>query len=157
MVNYIDDEKFRICYKIKGQESEEIFLPLNSNRIFEIGKFTKKSKKNFADTQQINDYLHKKKLFKSTNSQESNFKEELRKIKMKIVDIKEDGNCLYRSISHQIYGNEDFYKVIKSFCMEYLDIEREFFGQFINGGLLKFTEYLELKRKDGIFICLFIL
>jgi OTU domain-containing protein 5 len=68
---------------------------------------------------------------------------------MKIFDIKEDGNCLYRSISHQIYGNEEYYNVIKNYCFEYLKIESEFFGQFINGGIEKFSEYLELKKKDG--------
>jgi len=158
IVTYIDNQKMKISYEIKCQDKlEEIFLPLNTNKIFEIGKFTGKNKKEFADTKQINDYLHKKKLFKSTNNQEFNFKEELKKIQMKIVDIKEDGNCLYRSISHQIYGNEDYYKIIKKFCMEYLDIEKEFFGQFINGGIGKFSEYLELKRKDGNFLFIFLL
>jgi OTU domain-containing protein 5 len=93
--------------------------------------------------------LNKRKIFKSTNNQELNFREELKKIKLKIIDIKEDGNCLYRSISHQIYGNEEYYEIIKKFCLEYLNIESEFFGQFINGGIGKFAEYLDLKKKDG--------
>lgn len=130
-------------------------LPLNTTRIFEIGKFTKSQDKEFKKScdsiNKINRNLTKKRLINSTKNQEFNFIEEMKSIRMKIIDIKEDGNCLYRSISHQVYGNEDYYRIVKKFCIEYLRLEREFFGQFIDGGIEKFEEYLELKNKDGKF------
>jgi len=106
-----------------------------------------------SNCDEINSYLYKKKkIFKSTRNHEQNFIEELQKINLKIEFIKEDGNCMYRAIAHQLYGDEDLYDIIKTNCINYLEIEKEFFGQFIDGGIAKFSEYLELKKRDGIYI-----
>lgn len=153
LITYVDSEKFKVLYKIKNEIVEET-LPINSNRISEIGKYTQnKFYSKFSTSEEINSYLNKrKKIFQSTNKQETNFREDMNKINRKIKEIKEDGNCLYRAIAHQLYGNEDIYAVVKNNCMEYLELEKEFFGQFIDGGIEKFSEYIELKRRDGMFL-----
>ncbi len=126
-------------------------MSLNTNRLYEIGKYTQnKFGSQFSNSNEINNYLYKKKkIFKSNKTQEDIFCDDLKKINMKIKCIKDDGNCMYRAISHQIYGEEEFYDVVKNYSMDYLEMEKEFFGQFINGGVEKFQEYLELKRKEG--------
>ena len=152
IVTHVNSEKFTVLYKTQNENIEET-LPINSNRIAEIGKYTMNRYINrFSNPCDINSYLcSNKKIFNSTKNQEINFRDEIKNIKMKIVDIQEDGNCLYRSIAHQLYGNENLYHIIKNYCMVYLEIEKEFFSQFIDGGLSKFDEYLDLKRKEGNF------
>lgn len=150
LITQIDNEKLKVLYSIGNELSEETF-PIIANRISEIGKYTQSRFSNqFSNSEEINFYLNKKKkLFKSTNNQELDFREELKKTRLKIVDMKEDGNCMYRAVAHQLYGDEEFYDVVKNHCINYLEIEKDFFGQFIDGGVAKFSEYLELKRKEG--------
>ena len=37
-----------------------------------------------------------------------------------IVDTASDGNCLFRSVSHQLYGSEEHHMMIRGHCMEYV-------------------------------------
>lgn len=66
-----------------------------------------------------------------------------------IHPIEGDGNCLFRSVSHQLYGCSSFHVLVRQKALEYMSIEREYFFQFIEGGLSKFEEYLEHQRCDG--------
>ena len=61
--------------------------------------------------------------------------------------IEGDGNCLFRAVSDQIYGEEGFYGQIRRYCVEYLEIEEEFFKNYISGD---FKEYCKRKRNDGV-------
>ena len=60
-----------------------------------------------------------------------------------------DGNCLFRSVAHQIYGNDSFHDIVRQKCLEYMESESEFFSQFVVGGMETFHLYLEAKRRDG--------
>ena len=66
---------------------------------------------------------------------------------MKIVDVGGDGNCLFRSIAHQAYGDEEQHRVVRVKCMQYILTEKEYFKSFIEGG--KVDEYVETKKQDG--------
>jgi len=61
-----------------------------------------------------------------------------------------DGNCLYRSFADQLYGEENVYEVIKKTCFDYIEIEKDFFSQYIEGGLDNFDYYIAMKRRDGV-------
>lgn len=37
-----------------------------------------------------------------------------------IKQMKEDGACLFRAVSDQIYGDEDMHSTIRSHCMDYI-------------------------------------
>ena len=50
------------------------------------------------------------------------YAQELYKHGFIIRPIGEDGNCLFRSISDQMYGTEKYYTEIRSFCMKYIVI-----------------------------------
>lgn len=57
-----------------------------------------------------------------------------------------DGNCLFRSVSDQLYGTEDYYAQIRKFCMDYISYEKNFFQDYISEDI---DDYIEMKRKDG--------
>eukprot|EP01016_Furgasonia_blochmanni_P024276 TRINITY_DN2615_c0_g1_i7.p1 TRINITY_DN2615_c0_g1~~TRINITY_DN2615_c0_g1_i7.p1 ORF type:complete len:360 (-),score=51.03 TRINITY_DN2615_c0_g1_i7:1066-2145(-) len=82
--------------------------------------------------------------------EEDRFKQALAKKGLLIKEIDTDGNCLFRAISEQIYGTEEFHKLIRRICMDYIDIEREYFKNYIIGGIAKIDDYLHRKRQDGV-------
>jgi OTU domain-containing protein 5 len=57
-----------------------------------------------------------------------------------------DGNCLFRSISDQLYGDEKYYDDIRKLCMDYIEHEKIFFQDYVAGDI---EEYIEKKRRDG--------
>jgi hypothetical protein len=66
-----------------------------------------------------------------------------------VVRVAGDGNCLFRSVAHQIYGDESLHDIVREKCMEYMESEADFFSQFVVGGKEMFSLYLEAKRRSG--------
>ncbi|EGR33288.1 otu domain protein 5 [Ichthyophthirius multifiliis] len=66
---------------------------------------------------------------------------------MKIITVQGDGNCLFRAVSDQIYGSENYHKEIRYYCIEYIKIERQFFENYID---IDFDEYIFQKKQDGV-------
>lgn len=69
---------------------------------------------------------------------------------LSIQPIEGDGNCLFRSVSHQVYGTDAHHMLIRDKCMAYMDLERQYFEPYVVGGMSEFLRYLELKRRDGV-------
>lgn len=63
-----------------------------------------------------------------------------------IYSVEGDGNCLFRSIAHQIYGNQEYHSIVRAKCMDYMEANSHFFSQFVEGGMEYFHCYLRAKR-----------
>lgn len=64
---------------------------------------------------------HKAHLLSATAQNELRFREQMRLAKgMEIIDQKEDGNCLFRSVSHQVYGDPKYHYIVRDGCMKYI-------------------------------------
>ncbi|KAL6005342.1 hypothetical protein ACLOJK_005908 [Asimina triloba] len=57
----------------------------------------------------------------------------------------EDGNCLFRAVADQVYGDTEAYDLTRQMCIDYMERERDHFSQFIKEG---FTSYCKRKRRD---------
>ncbi|XP_043071549.1 OTU domain-containing protein 5-A isoform X2 [Drosophila grimshawi] len=57
--------------------------------------------------------------------------------------VEEDGACLFRSISLQIYGDEGMHDVTRQHTMDYIHENREYFGQFVTEDI---NGYIQRKR-----------
>jgi hypothetical protein len=68
---------------------------------------------------------------------------------LRVVPVNGDGNCLFRAVAHQIYGNEELHSVVRSFCMDYMEADADFFAQFVEGGHDSFVYYVAAKRMNG--------
>eukprot|EP00960_Hanusia_phi_P046554 757897-Hanusia_phi.AAC.1 len=84
----------------------------------------------------------------------------------KIRRMKEDGNCLFRAISDQVYGDPEMHPEVRELCMDYLLAERGHFSQFVTqdfdevdilqpllgrGGHLKFSSVCaKEKERQGV-------
>lgn len=51
-----------------------------------------------------------------------------------IKEMEEDGACLFRAISYQLYGDQDMHDAIRQQTMDYIFQNREYFAQFITEG-----------------------
>ena len=94
-------------------------------------------------------YIHS---FKPTLRDEEQFAAKLYRKGFEISHMGEDGNCLFRSISHQVYGKEDFHMVLRQKCVQYLQSEYHFFCSYVPGGQDKnvFDAYCQRMKTNGI-------
>ncbi|XP_065865758.1 OVARIAN TUMOR DOMAIN-containing deubiquitinating enzyme 6 [Euphorbia lathyris] len=60
----------------------------------------------------------------------------------------EDGNCLFRAVADQVYGDSELYDLTRQMCIDYMEQERDHFSQFITEG---FTSYCKRKRRDKVY------
>jgi OTU domain-containing protein 5 len=67
---------------------------------------------------------------------------------LKIAAMAKDGNCMFRAVAHQLYGDQEMYDTIRKNCVAYMEKERDHFSQFVTED---FTDYLKRKRLDTVF------
>ena len=86
---------------------------------------------------------------KKSRSMEELFETKLAEKRMRIKHVGGDGNWLFRSVSHQVYGTEEHHAMIRARWMDYIEVEKEFFKQFIVGEAQTIDQYIEWKRRNG--------
>ena len=154
MIVDINNEKEQLCIKYTNNENNfrEEWINIHSQRIAPVGKHTKSvGTGTLLSAEEINQKLFKNRKFITLNqSQEEKIKTNIEKLHFFIKKMEGDGNCMFRAVSDQVYGNEDFHNIIREKCMDYLLIEREFFSQFVEGGDKEFDNYINMKRKFGV-------
>ena len=69
-------------------------------------------------------------------------------LNLEVIQISTDGNCLFRAMSHQLYGNQEFHHIIRRRCCDYIELERHFFEPYVNDE--HFEDYLVRIRSDRI-------
>lgn len=74
----------------------------------------------------------------------------IEKNKYEIKKIKNDGNCMFRAVSDQVYGKDEYHQIIREKCVEYILLDKEYFSQFIDGGEKEFDDYIRRMKKNGI-------
>lgn len=73
----------------------------------------------------------------------------LERLKLTVFSVSGDGNCLFRSVAHQIYGDDSYHLLVREKCMDYMEVNSSFFSQFVVGGMETFHLYLHAKRTNG--------
>lgn len=77
------------------------------------------------------------------------FEHDLRRVKgLEIRKMAEDGNCLFRAVADQVYGDAETYDMARQMCVDYMERERDHFSQFITES---FTLYCKRKRRDKVY------
>ncbi|KAG8655088.1 OVARIAN TUMOR DOMAIN-containing deubiquitinating enzyme 6 isoform X2 [Manihot esculenta] len=80
---------------------------------------------------------------------ERQFEIDIRRSKgLEVKRMLEDGNCLFRAVADQVYGDSEVYDLIRQMCIDYMERERDHFSQFITEG---FTSYCKRKRRDKVY------
>lgn len=80
---------------------------------------------------------------------ERQFEIDIRRAKgLEVKRMLADGNCLFRAVADQIYGDSEAYDLVRQMCIDYMERERDHFSQFITEG---FTSYCKRKRRDKVY------
>lgn len=80
---------------------------------------------------------------------ERQFEIDIRRAKaLEVKKMQEDGNCLFRAVADQVYGDSELYDLVRQMCIDYMERERDHFSQFVTEG---FTSYCKRKRRDKIY------
>ncbi|KAL3828590.1 hypothetical protein ACJIZ3_017392 [Penstemon smallii] len=80
---------------------------------------------------------------------EHQFEIDLRRLKgLEVRKMLEDGNCLFRAVADQVYGDSELYDVVRQMCIDYMERERDHFSQFMTES---FTSYCKRKRRDKVY------
>mgnify|MGYP003644921053 CR=1 FL=1 len=51
---------------------------------------------------------------------ERRFREKLHNLGLEMHETEPDGNCLFRSFAHQMYGDQSFHNLVREACMNYM-------------------------------------
>ena len=81
---------------------------------------------------------------------EEQFKKKLQKYNRILHIVASDGNCLFSSISDQIYGTDKHNLIIREKCMDYIEKNSIYYSQYIEGGETQISAYIKRKRKSGV-------
>ncbi len=81
------------------------------------------------------------------SSQYDHYISGLQRHSLNVVSVAGDGNCLFRSVAHQVYGNDELHEIVRQKCMDYMEANADFFSQFIEGGMETFHLYVTAKRR----------
>ncbi|KAH8739387.1 cysteine protease [Cryptosporidium ryanae] len=76
-------------------------------------------------------------------------KESLPLSRVIIKSIEGDGNCLFRAISFQLYETDEYHEIIRSFCMDIVEINKNSYSSFMSD-YPNVESYINEKRKPGV-------
>lgn len=83
----------------------------------------------------------------SSNSQDD-FSKELKQRGLEIIQQEGDGNCLFRAVSLQVYGDANSHLDIRHQCLDHMAKDEEHFRHFVEDE--DFKSYLIRKRQEGV-------
>uniref|UniRef100_A0A0K8TMR7 ubiquitinyl hydrolase 1 n=1 Tax=Tabanus bromius TaxID=304241 RepID=A0A0K8TMR7_TABBR len=66
-----------------------------------------------------------------------------------VQDIVEDGACLFRAVSLQIYGDQEMHEVIRQQTMDYIYQNREYFAHFVTEDITNYVRRKRCKNSHG--------
>ena len=93
----------------------------------------------------------RRRVIQAQNPRFAHYRDSLeRTLGLRIYDIEGDGNCLFRSVSHQVYGDDRHHALVRAACMDYMESEKEYFEPYVVGDMAAFMRYLRHKRCDGV-------
>lgn len=149
----MNEKQIKVHYRNFHEKFDE-WLSKKSDRIREIGTYSSAQGIGKIDPQHPSKLAAKQlqpeiKVPQLSENKELRFRQLLAQKNLSIQGVESDGNCQFRSVSHQLYGSTQHHALIRSTVIAYLDLEREYFAQFVIDGLEKFDEYLQYKSKNG--------
>ena len=67
--------------------------------------------------------------------------------------IQRDGNCLFRAVADQVYGDPNLHLTVREWCANFMEEEKQFYEGFILE-TTNFTKYIDNKnnRQENIYV-----
>ena len=67
---------------------------------------------------------------------------------MSIIDMASDGNCMYRAIAAQAYGDDNLHDVVRHKCIDFIVAGKSWFKDFVPDNE-NFEVYCNRKRLEA--------
>ena len=83
----------------------------------------------------------------ATEDQETLWRRTMSERGLPIQEMAGDGNCLFRSVAHQVYGNPELHTVVRAKVLQYIESQPEYFQSFVDGE--EFYAYCTRMRSLG--------
>jgi OTU-like cysteine protease len=80
--------------------------------------------------------------------QYQNFIKALKERGLEIRRQEGDGNCLFRAVSLQVYGDPNMHMDVRIQCLDHMAKDEEHFSQFVEDE--DFSNYIQRKRREGV-------
>eukprot|EP00567_Pseudictyota_dubia_P010521 CAMPEP_0197447056 /NCGR_PEP_ID=MMETSP1175-20131217/11794_1 /TAXON_ID=1003142 /ORGANISM="Triceratium dubium, Strain CCMP147" /LENGTH=623 /DNA_ID=CAMNT_0042978239 /DNA_START=166 /DNA_END=2033 /DNA_ORIENTATION=- len=84
----------------------------------------------------------------SYHASRPDFEEALKERGLEMVEQEGDGNCLFRAVSLQVYGDANNHGEVRRRCLDFMARDEPHFSKFIIDE--PFREYIQRKRRDGV-------
>lgn len=80
------------------------------------------------------------------------FHQNLKTQGLEMVEQEGDGNCLFRAVSLQVYGQSDNHAEVRERCLDFMEQNEEHYSAFVatDEGDLTFQDYIARKRSNGV-------
>ncbi|MCL7032947.1 hypothetical protein MKW94_030262 [Papaver nudicaule] len=134
-----------------GPSRRAVAWPVVSTRTSPSGSHPS-SPRAYGDAEGYNSADEQNHCFRSSYDdaeREHQFEIDIRRGKgLEVKRMLEDGNCLFRAVADQVYGDTEAYDLTRQMCIDYMERERDHFSQFITEG---FTSYCKRKRRDKVY------
>jgi OTU domain-containing protein 5 len=131
--------------QLNGEGSRRRVEDPGSSIVTEVSQSSTKKKLSYTNETSCSE----NEIISSHQKQFLQFEKELKNKKGFIIKkMSEDGNCLFRSIADQIYGDPEMHDQVRERCINYIKMERDHFSQFITED---FNDYVDRKKKNGCF------
>lgn len=139
----------RVRYAGRQQQFDE-WIPFTPDTVAPLGEHIQH--RNFALQRQLSvtPKSTRNRVFQALNPRFQHYRNALEAQGLRIYSIEGDGNCLFRSVSHQVYGDDRHHAVVRTTCMDYMEGEKEYFEPYVVGDMAAFLRYLNHKRRPGV-------
>ncbi|GAB9474936.1 hypothetical protein Gpo141_00012048 [Globisporangium polare] len=138
-----------VRYAGRQQQFDE-WIPFSPDTVAPLGEHIQH--RNFALQRQLSvtPKSTRNRVFQAQNPRYQHYHNALEAQGLRIYPIEGDGNCLFRSVSHQVYGDDRHHAVVRATCMDYMEGEKEYFEPYVVGDMAAFLRYLNYKRRPGV-------
>lgn len=85
---------------------------------------------------------------KKKQSKDNLFAQALKRRGLEVVEQDGDGNCLFRAVSLQVYGDSSMHGEVRRRCLDFMAKDEAHFSSFITDE--PFRDYIHRKRRDGV-------
>lgn len=83
---------------------------------------------------------------RTLREREAHFSSLLAGRNLRIMEMRPDGNCLFRALAHVVWNDAEHHQTLRARIMQYLVQERDYFSQFVAED---FMRYVRRKSRDG--------
>lgn len=140
----LDSERLRPC---TGVEPSRAILPLqswNGGRTAVVPQIRRQRSQDYSLNQE-----HRRAIIIASDRY-AQYQRALLEKGLRVHPVEGDGNCLFRSVSHQIYGDDRYHDLVRARCMDYMEQERDYFEPYVEGDMNDFLAYINRKRQNAV-------